>query len=88
MHQIARARPGNGATDPEATMAELEQEHQDRESELLAQISDLEDRARSYEERLDEHSSTNTGLCKALRNQEVGVEARVDAVQRSLDATL
>jgi hypothetical protein len=35
-HQIARARPGNEAADPDATMAELEQEHQDRENELLA----------------------------------------------------
>jgi hypothetical protein len=35
-HQIARARPNNEAADPDATMAELEQEHQDRESGLLA----------------------------------------------------
>jgi predicted nuclease with TOPRIM domain len=69
-------------------MAELEQEHQDQESKLLAQISDLEDRVRSYEERLDELSSTNSGLHEALRNQEARVEARVDAVQRPLDATL
>jgi hypothetical protein len=62
-------------------MAELEQEHQDQESELLAQISDLEDRVRSYEERLDELSSRNSGLCEALCNQEAGVEAQVDAVQ-------
>jgi hypothetical protein len=62
-------------------MAELEQEYQDRESELLSQISNLEDRARSYEERLDELSSTNTELRKALCNQEEGVEACVDAVQ-------
>jgi chromosome segregation ATPase len=88
VHQIARARPGNEAADPDATMAELEQEHQDRESELLAQISDLEDRVRSYEEHLNELSSTNFGLREALRNQEAGVEARVDAVQRPLDATL
>jgi hypothetical protein len=31
--------------DLEATMVELEKEHRDRESDLLAQISDLEDRA-------------------------------------------
>jgi hypothetical protein len=36
VHQIARARPSNGAADPDATMAELEQEYRDRESELLA----------------------------------------------------
>jgi predicted nuclease with TOPRIM domain len=69
-------------------MAELEQEHQDQESKLLAQIFDLEDRVRSYEERLDELSSTNSGLHEALRNQEARVKARVDAVQRPLDATL
>jgi hypothetical protein len=56
-------------------MAKLEQEHQDRESELLAQISDLKDRVRSYEERLDKLSPTNSGLQEALRNQEAGVEA-------------
>jgi hypothetical protein len=28
--------PDNEAANPDATMAELEQEHQDRESELLA----------------------------------------------------
>jgi hypothetical protein len=33
-HQITRARPDNEAADPDATMAELEQEYQDRESEL------------------------------------------------------
>jgi chromosome segregation ATPase len=88
MHQIARARPGNEAADPDATMDELEKEHQDRECELLAQISDLEDRVRLYEERLDELSSTNSGLREALRNQEAGVEARVDAVQQPLDAAL
>jgi hypothetical protein len=69
-------------------MAELEKEHQDWESELLAQISDLEDRVRSYEERLDELSSTNSGLHQAMRNQEAGVKARVDVVQRPLDAAL
>jgi hypothetical protein len=52
-------------------MAELEQEHQDRESELL------EHRVRSYEEHLDELSSTNSGLHEALRNQDAGVEARM-----------
>jgi hypothetical protein len=88
MHQIARASPDNKAADPDATMAELEKEHQDRECELLAQISDLEDRVRLYEERLDELSTTNSGLREALRNQEAGVEARVDAVQRPLDAAL
>jgi uncharacterized protein Yka (UPF0111/DUF47 family) len=69
-------------------MAELEQEYRDQESELLAQISDLEDRARSYEECLDELSSTNTGLCEALHNQVARFEARVDVVQRPLDAAL
>jgi hypothetical protein len=34
VHQIARARPSNRAADPDATMAELEQEYRDRESEL------------------------------------------------------
>jgi chromosome segregation ATPase len=88
VYQIARARPNNEAADPDATMAELEKEHPDRESELLAQISDLEDRVRSYEERLDKLSSTNSGLHEALRNQEAGVRARVDVVQRPLDAAL
>jgi flagellar capping protein FliD len=68
VHQIAQARPNNEAANPDATMAELEQEYQDRESELLAQFSDLEDRVRSYEERHDEFSSTNSGLREALRN--------------------
>jgi hypothetical protein len=35
MHQIARARLDNRAADPDTTMAELEQEYRDRESELL-----------------------------------------------------
>jgi hypothetical protein len=62
--------------DPDAAMVELEQEHQDRENELLARISDLDDRARSYEERLNnELSSTNFGLREPLCNQEAGVEA-------------
>jgi hypothetical protein len=73
VHQIARARTDNEAADPYATMAELEQEHHDRESEHLAQISDLEDMVWSYEECLDELSSTNFGLREALRNQEAGV---------------
>jgi hypothetical protein len=60
-------------------MAELEQEHQDRESELL------EHRVRSYEERLDELSSTNSGLHEALRNQDAGVEARMLESMRSND---
>jgi hypothetical protein len=60
-------------------MAELEQEHQDRESELL------EHRVRSYEERLDELSSANSGLHEALRNQEAGVEARMLESMRSND---
>jgi chromosome segregation ATPase len=65
-------------------MVELKQEHQDRESDLLAQISDMDDRARSYKERLDELASTNSDLREALCNQESGFEARVDAVQRQL----
>jgi hypothetical protein len=56
-------------------MVELEEEHHDRESELLAQISNLDDMARSYEERLDELTSTNSRLHEVLRNQEAGVEA-------------
>jgi hypothetical protein len=60
VHQISWAGPGIKAADRHATMVELEQEHQDRDSELLAQISDLDDRARSYEEHLDELSSTNS----------------------------
>jgi uncharacterized protein YlxW (UPF0749 family) len=80
--QVSRVEPGNEVVDPDATMVKLEQEHQDRESELLAQISDLDNRARSYEERLDELASTNTNLLKALRNLESGVKARVDAIQR------
>jgi chromosome segregation ATPase len=88
VHQISRAEPDIEVADPDATMVELEQEHQDQESELLAQISDLDDRARSYEERLDELSSTNSGSREALRNQVAGVEARVDDVQQHLDAAL
>jgi hypothetical protein len=62
-------------------MVELEMEHLDRESDLLAQISDLDTRARSYEECLDELASTNTNLREALRNLELGVEASVDTIQ-------
>jgi hypothetical protein len=69
-------------------MAELEQEHLDQESNLLAQISDLDNRTRLYEERLNELASTNTNLREALRNLESGVKARVDTVQQKLDATL
>jgi hypothetical protein len=61
-------------------MVELEQEHRDRESDILAQISDLDDRARKYKERLDELTSTNAGLHEAVHNQESGVEAQVDTV--------
>jgi hypothetical protein len=62
-------------------MVKLELEHQDQERELLAQISNLDDRTRSYEERLNELTSTNSRLREALRNQEAGVEARVGAIQ-------
>jgi hypothetical protein len=81
MHLVPRVEPGDKVADPEADMVELEQEHQDRESDLLAQISDLDDRAQSYEERLDELASTNSDLHDALRNQESGVEACIDAIQ-------
>jgi hypothetical protein len=63
-------------------MVELDQEQRDRESDILAQISDVEDKARSYEEHIDELASTNTGLRETLRNQESGTEAHVDDVQR------
>jgi hypothetical protein len=53
------SEPGDEVADPEANMVELEQEHQDRESNPLAQISDLDDRARSYEERIHKLASTN-----------------------------
>jgi hypothetical protein len=69
-------------------MVELEEEHQDRESEVLAQISNLDDMARSYEDRLDELTSTNSRLREVLCNQEAGVEARVNSIQRQLDAAL
>jgi hypothetical protein len=49
-------------------MVELDQEQRDRESDILAQISDVEDKARSYEEHIDELASTNTGLRETLRN--------------------
>jgi hypothetical protein len=41
-----------------------------------------------YEGRLDELASTNTNLREALRNLESGVIARVDGVQRQLNAAL
>jgi hypothetical protein len=47
----------------------------------MAHISGLEDRVRSYEERLDELSSTNSGLHEALCSKEAGVKARLDVVQ-------
>jgi hypothetical protein len=47
-------------------MAELEKEHRAQESDLLAQISDLDSRALSYEGRIDRLVSTNTELCEAL----------------------
>jgi hypothetical protein len=81
-HQVPRAEPDNEVADPEATMVELEQEHRDWESDILAQISDLDDRARKYKERLDELTSTNAGLHEALHNQESGVKAQVDAIAR------
>jgi hypothetical protein len=81
-HHVSRAEPGHEVADLGATMVELEQEHQDRESELLAQISDLDDMAQSYEEHLDELASTNNNLHEALCNLELGVEARVDTIQR------
>jgi chromosome segregation ATPase len=88
MHQISRVGPEIEGADPDAAIVELDQEHQDRESELLAQISDLDDMARSYEERLNELSSTNPGSREPLCNQEAGFKARVDAVQRQIDAAL
>jgi hypothetical protein len=54
----------------------------------LAQISNLEDRARSYEERLDKLASTNTRLREALRSQQLGTKSRVEVVQWQLDAAL
>jgi hypothetical protein len=36
VHQISQVGPDIKAADPDATMVELEQEHQDWESELLA----------------------------------------------------
>jgi hypothetical protein len=82
MHLVPREEPDDEVANPQANMVDLEQEHQDRESDLLAQISNLEDRARSYEERLNELASTNSDLCKALRNQESEAEAYIDDVQR------
>jgi predicted ATP-binding protein involved in virulence len=70
-----QAELGDEVADPEATMDKLEQEDQDRESNLLAQISNLDDRARSYKERLDELASTNAKLREALHIQELGTKA-------------
>jgi hypothetical protein len=69
-------------------MAELEQEHMARESDLLAHISDLESWALSYEERIDGLVSTNTKLHEALRSQELGSGSRDGAIQRQLNAAL
>jgi hypothetical protein len=69
-------------------MAKLEQEYRDWESDLLAQISDMDNRGLLYEERLNEHASTNSGLREALCNQESGAKAHVNAVQQQLDAAL
>jgi hypothetical protein len=80
--------PSEKVADPAADMVELEQEHLDWESDLLAQISDLDDRAWSYKEHLDELASTNTNLREALRNLESGVDAWFDAVQQQLNAAL
>jgi hypothetical protein len=44
-HQVSQAEPGDEVADREATMVELEQEHRDRETDLLARISDLDHRA-------------------------------------------
>jgi predicted nucleic acid-binding Zn-ribbon protein len=87
-HRFQRAEPGYEVVDPEGTMVELEQEHRDRESDLLVQFSDMDNRARSYEERLDEMASTNAGLREALCNEELGTEARINAVKQQLDAAL
>jgi hypothetical protein len=61
-------------------------------SDLRVDVVDAHDavvsRSHAVSERLDELSSTNTELREALRNQEAGVKARVDAVQRLLDAAL
>jgi hypothetical protein len=81
-HLVPWVEPGDEVANPEDNMVELEQEHRDWESNLLAQISDLEDRAWSYGERLNKLASTNSNLHEALRNQESGVEARVNAIQR------
>jgi hypothetical protein len=35
-HLVPRAEPGNEVVDPEDDMVELEQDHHDRESDLLA----------------------------------------------------
>jgi hypothetical protein len=69
--------PSEKVADPAADMVGLEQEHLDWESDLLAQISDLDDK-----EHLDELASTNTNLREALRNLESGVDAQFDAVEQ------
>jgi hypothetical protein len=69
-------------------MAKLEQEYRDWETDLLAQISDMDNRALLYEERLNEHTSTNSRMREALCNQESGAEAHINAVQQQLDAAL
>jgi hypothetical protein len=67
-HRVQRAEPSDEVADPEATMVELEQEHRDQENDLLAQISDLDNKAWSYEEHLNELASANVGLHEALHN--------------------
>jgi hypothetical protein len=44
----------------------------------MSQISDLDSRAQSYEERIDGIVSTNTKLHEALRSQELGSGSRDD----------
>jgi hypothetical protein len=66
VHQVQRAEPVGKVAQPEAAMAELEHKHREQEIDLLAQISNLDSRARSYEERINGLVSTNTKLHKAL----------------------
>jgi hypothetical protein len=87
-HQVQRAGDDEEVAEPKAIMAKLEQEHWDQESDLLAQISNLDSRALSYEERLDELASTNFGLHEALCSQELGAEDHVDAIQWQIDVAL
>jgi hypothetical protein len=87
-HQVPWAEPVVEVAQPESTMAELEQEHMARESDLLAHISDLESWALSYEERIDGLVSTNTKLHEALRSQELGSGSQDGAIQRQLNAAL